>query len=106
MVPNVLLLAVPLDGGWVLLAIPPPVIRVARAPLLRAVPAYLAVFGIQSDLLAVIIAAATPLASGFVANRLPRLILRRLEEPLTVAATPFIHKGVVSAPGFQRGSFH
>jgi len=93
LVPNVLLSAVPLDGGWVLLAIPPPVIRVARAPLLRAVPAYLAVFGIQSDLLAVIIAAATPLASGFVANRLPRLILRWLEGSLTVGASPFDHTG-------------
>ena len=55
LVPNVLLLAVPLDDGWVLFAISPPVIGVAGAPFLRTVPAYLAVFRVRGDLLAVII---------------------------------------------------
>jgi hypothetical protein len=74
LVPNVLLLAVPLDGGRATFAIAPPVIRVAGTPLLRTVPAYLAVFRVHSDLLAVIISAAAALAAGFAAHCLPRLI--------------------------------
>ena len=38
LVPNVLLLAVPLYGGRALLAIPPPVIRIPSTPLLRTIP--------------------------------------------------------------------
>ena len=68
MVPNVLSLAVPLNGAGVLLAIAPPVIRVPGAPLLRTVQAHLAVFGIGGDPLAVIIGAAAPLATRFAAN--------------------------------------
>ena len=62
MVPDELLLAVPRDGGGVLFAIVPPVIRVACPPLLRTIPAYLSVFGVRSDLLAVIVGATTELA--------------------------------------------
>jgi len=91
LVPNLLLLAVPLDGDRVLFAIPPPVIRVAGTPFLRTVPAYQAVFRIRSDLLTVIIGAAAPLAVGLAAHRLRRLIFRWLEDSFTVAASPFDH---------------
>jgi len=105
LVPNVLLLAVPLDGGRVSLAIPPPVIGVAGAPFLGAVQAHLSVFGVRCDLLAVIIGAAAALAAGVAAYRLPRLTFRWLEGSLTVAASPFDHTGVVAleAPRFPHG---
>jgi len=93
LVPNVLLLAVPLDDGRALLTVPPPVIGVAGAPFLRAVPAYLVVFRVGIDLLAVILGATAALAGRFRAHRLPRLILRWQEASLTVAASPFDHTG-------------
>jgi hypothetical protein len=99
LVPNVLLLAIALNGGGVLFAILPPVIRIARPPLLRAVQTHLAVFRILCDLAAVILSAPAALATGSAANRLRRLILRGMEGPLTVAASPFDHTGVVSSCG-------
>jgi len=93
LVPNVLLLAVALDGGGVLLAIPPPVLGIAGAPFLRTVQAYLAVFGVPGDLSAVMIGAAAPLAAGVAAYRLPRSIFRWLEGSLTVGASPLEHTG-------------
>jgi Zn-dependent protease len=93
LVPNVLLLAVPLDGGRVLLAIPPPIVRITGTPFLRAVQAHLAVFRVRRDLLAVILSAAAALAAGVAAHRLSRLIFRWLEDPLTVPASPFDHTG-------------
>jgi Zn-dependent protease len=44
LVPNVLLAVVPLDGGRVLLALTPPIVRVTGSPFLRAVQAHLAAF--------------------------------------------------------------
>ncbi len=93
LVPNVLLLAVPLHGGGVLSPISPPVIRMAGSPFLRAVQAYLAIFGVRGDLLAVIIGAVPALAAGVAAYHLRRLIFGWLEAPLTVAASPFDHTG-------------
>lgn len=93
LVPNMLLLAVALDRGWVLLTVPPPVIGVVGSPFLRAVQAYLAIFRICRDFPAVIIGAAPSLALGRAAYRLPRLIFRWLEGLLTVAALPFDHTG-------------
>ena len=93
LVPNLLLLAVALDRGWVQLAITLPVIGVAGAPFLRTVQAYLAVFGIPGDFLAVIIGAAAPLAAGVTAYRLSRLMFRWLEDSLAVVASPFDHTG-------------
>jgi hypothetical protein len=83
LVPNVLLAAVPLDGGRVLLAITPPIVRVTGSPFLRAVQAHLAVFRVRSDLLTVIFSAAAALANGIAAHRFPRLIFRWLEDHLT-----------------------
>ena len=88
-----LLLAIPLDGGRVLFAIPPPVARGAGSPFLRAVQAYLAVFRVRRDLLAVVLSPPTAPATGIAAHQMSRLILRRLERSLTVAATPFDHTG-------------
>lgn len=93
MVPNLLLFAVPFYSGRMLLAILPPVVAVAGAPLLRTVQTDLAVFGIAGDLAAVIVNAPMALASRVAANQLPRLILRWLEVSLTVAASPFDHTG-------------
>jgi hypothetical protein len=70
----VLLLAIPLDGGRVLFAIPPPIVRVVGPPFLRTVQAYLAVLRVRSDLLSVIFTAAAALATGIAAHRLRRLI--------------------------------
>ena len=98
MVPNVLSLAVPLDGGGVLLPIPPPIGRVAGPPFLGAVQAYLAVYGVSGDLPAVILSAAAALATGIVADHLCRLIFRWLENPLTEAASPFDHTGGCRIP--------
>src|SRR5215831_7975098 len=76
-----------------LFAVPPPVIRIPGSPFLWAVQAHLAVFRVRSDLLTVILSAAAALATGIAAHRLPRLIFRWLEDPLTVAASPFDHNG-------------
>jgi hypothetical protein len=93
LVPNVLLLEVPLDGGWVLLPIPPPIVRVAGPPFPWAVQAYLAVYRVRGDLPAVILSAAAALATGIAADHLRRLIFRGLENPLAVVASPFDHTG-------------
>jgi len=87
----VLLLAIPLDGGRVLVAVSPPIVRIAGPPFLWAVQARLAIFRVSRDLLAVIFGAAAPLATRVAAHRLPRLVFRWLEDPLTDAASPFDH---------------
>jgi hypothetical protein len=97
LVRNVLLPAIPFHRGRVLLAIPPPVIRVPGSPFLRAIQAHLAVFRVRSNLLAVVFSAAPALAAGIGAHRLRRLIFGGLEDPLTVAASPFVHIPAVSA---------
>ena len=99
LVPNLLLLAVPLDGGRVLFAILSPVIRVAGTPFLRTVPAYQTVFRVRRDLLTVIIGAAAPLAVRLATHRLRRLIFRWLEDSFTVAASPFDHIAGCRTPG-------
>jgi hypothetical protein len=93
LVPNVLLPAVPLDGGWMLLPVAPPIIRVAGSPFLRAVQADLPVLRVRRDLLPVILSASAALADGVAAHRLRRMILRGLEDPLTVVASPIEHTG-------------
>ena len=71
----------------------PPIIRVARSPFLRAIPAHLPILRVRRDLLVVIIGAALPLAAWLATHQLPRLIFRRLEILLTVAASPLGHTG-------------
>jgi hypothetical protein len=53
----------------------------------------LAVFRVRRDLVAVIFSAAAALTAGVAARRLPWLIFRWLEDPRTVAASPFDHIG-------------
>ena len=76
-----------------------PVVGIAGAPLARTVAATLAVFRIGGDLLSVVFGAALPLASHSATDRLPRLKLRRLEDLLAIAATPFTHTAVVASAG-------
>jgi hypothetical protein len=63
-----LLPAIPLGGLRVLHAVPPRIIGIARAPFLRTIQAYLAVFRIRGDLLPVIFGAAPQLAGGIAAH--------------------------------------
>src|SRR4026208_417746 len=77
----------------------PPIIRVARSPLLRAIPAHLPILRVSRDLLTVIVGAALPLAGWLATHQLPRLIFRRLEFLLTVAASPLGHTGGCRTPG-------
>jgi hypothetical protein len=65
----VLLLAVPLHGGRMLFAVPPPIIRIPEPPFLRAVQAHLSVFRVRRDLPAVILSAAAALATGIATDR-------------------------------------
>jgi hypothetical protein len=60
---------------------------------LRLSRQHLAAVRVRSNLLAVILGAAATLASEFAPRRLPRLVFRWLEDPLTVAASPFDHTG-------------
>ena len=50
--------------------VPLPVIRMARPPLLLAIAADVAVFGIGGDLLSVVVGAALTLANGFAPRRI------------------------------------
>jgi len=99
LIANSLLLAVAFDDGRVAFPAPAPVIGVPRPPLLGAILTNLAVFRVLGDLPAVIVGAPPPLAVRLAANGLPRLILRWLETPLTVATPPFDHSSVVALKG-------
>ena len=101
LIPNVLLLSVTLHGARVLLAIPPPVVRMVGAPFLRTVAAHLSVFRVREDLLAVIFSATAALAVGAAAYQLPRLVFRRQEGLLAEPASPFDHTAVVASCGVR-----
>jgi hypothetical protein len=73
-----------------------PVIWMAGPPLLLAIAADVAVFGIGGDFLPVVVGAALTSANGFTADRLQRLKLGRSKGLLTVAAAPFPHTIVVA----------
>jgi len=90
-VPELLPFAVTSHGVGVFGSVALPVIRMAGPPLLLAIAADVAVFGIAGDLLPVVVGAAPTLANGFTADRLKRLKLGRLKRLLTVAAAPFPH---------------
>src|SRR3954447_12103660 len=91
-VAGLLLLTVAFDHSGMIAAVALPVIGMASPPLAWAVAADLAILGIGGDLLSMIVGAASSLTGRIAADHLARLILRRLEKLLTVAATPFIHK--------------
>ena len=89
--------AVSFSSGRILPPILLPVVGIAGAPFPGTVSTDVAVFGIGGEFTPVIIGATTALAVGFAADGLTALELRRLEDLLTVEATPFTHmNGVVS----------
>ena len=97
-VPELLLDAVSFSSGGILPPILLPVVGIAGAPFPGTVATDVAVFGIGGKFASVIIGATTALAVGFAADGLTALELRRLEDLLTVEATPFNHmNGVVSS---------
>jgi hypothetical protein len=97
LVTNVLL-PVPLDDGGMLLSVTPPVVGMSGAPFLRAVQTDLSILRVGRDLLAMVVGATPTLAIRIAAHRLPRLILRWMEDLFAVAATSFDYYRVV-APG-------
>jgi hypothetical protein len=105
LIPDSLLLAVVFDDGRIALPSPPPVIGMAGPPFPAAVLTDLTVFRIGGNLLAAIIGAAPSLAFWLTANGLTGLKLRRLEDLLTIATTPFDHTGVVSLNRIGEKSF-
>jgi len=68
----------------------------AGPPLPAAILTYLTVFRIRSNLAAVGFRASTPLALRPAADRLTGLKLGGLEDPITIATSPFDHTGVVA----------
>ena len=92
-------MAVAFDDGRIALPAPPPVLRIPGPPLAGTVLTDLPVFGIRSDLLAVIVCTPPLLAVRLAADGLSRLKLRRLEDPLTIATPPLDHTGVVALKG-------
>jgi hypothetical protein len=95
LVPSVLWLAVTLDGGRMPLAIMTPVLGVPSAPLLDTIQAGLPVFRVRK-FLPVIIGATMLLTGRLTAGRLSGPELRWQKAALAIAATPFIHRGVVA----------
>ena len=89
---ELLLLAVPFNRLGMCSAVALPMIRITGPPFSRAIPADLAVFRIDGNLLPVILGAALALADRFAADRLVGLKLRRLKGLLAVAAAVFTHK--------------
>ena len=81
------------DCGGMFLAVLPPVIRMARSPLSRAVEADLPVLRIGRDLPAVIVGAPPALTIRRLANGLSRLVLRGVENLFAIGTAPFGHTG-------------
>jgi hypothetical protein len=102
-----LLLAIPLDGFRMSLAVLLPVLGVRGAPLLLAGPHVLGVRRIVPDSFPVMVAAPLSLASRRAANALFRSINGWLENLSTVAATParpharFLPSSDVRSQNFQ-----
>ena len=99
LIANSLPLTVAFDDSRIALPAPAPVLGIPGPPLVGAILTNLPVFRVRSDLAAVIVGAPPPLALRLAANGLPRLILRWLKNPLTVATAPFDHTGVVALKG-------
>jgi len=72
-----------------------PVIRMLRAPLLRALQTPLSIHRIGGDLPPVVIISAPPLAGRIAAGGLGRLKLGWLKGTLAIAAEPFSHEPVL-----------
>ena len=96
LIPDALPLAIAFDGGRIALPALAPVVGMAGAPFSAGILTNLAIFRIGGDLLAAAIGAPPPLALRTTADGLTGLKLRRLEDLLAIATTPFDHTGVVS----------
>ena len=94
--PDSLQLEVVMDNGWMALPAPVPVVGMAGPPFPATILTAVPVFRIRGDLPAVIIGAPSPLAFRLAADGLLRLTRRWLEDPLTIATSPFDHTGVVA----------
>jgi hypothetical protein len=73
-----------------------PVIRMLRAPLLRALQTHLPIHRIGGDLPSMVIVTAPPLASWIAAGGLSKLKLGWLKRTLAIAADPFSHEPVLA----------
>src|SRR5215475_9224700 len=85
-----------------LLAMPPPVLGVASAPLPGALQAGLQVFRVRGKFLPTIVGATALLAFGLTTNRLTRL-KPRLEAAFPIAASPFHTGGCRTRTGRPSG---
>jgi len=101
LVPLSLALPVAFRPGRVVLKQLPPVVRVLRAPLLRALQTPLPIHRIGGDLPPVVITAAPPLADRMTACGLSRLELGWLKRTLAIAADPFSHEPVLACRGLR-----
>ena len=78
-----------------------PVVRVLRAPLLRALQTPLPIHGIVGDLPPVVIVTAPSLAGRIAAGGLSRLKLGWLKRTLAIPADPFSHESVLACQGLR-----
>jgi hypothetical protein len=102
LVPQALLPAITFHLLRAVLAIFLPIVLVRLAPLPRTLQADLLIHRIGGDLLAMIIAAALPLACGLAANPLLGMIRARLKDLLTITATVILHQ----APPEEKEGVH
>ena len=87
-----LALPISLDRFRVGLPVLAGIIGISAAPFLLAVPADLVVLGIGVKLAAVIFPTALPLAIRSAANKLVRMITRKLKQLLAVATAAITHE--------------
>jgi hypothetical protein len=99
LVPQALLQAISFRLPRVFLTVFLPIPWVRLAPLPRTLQADLLIHGIRSDLLPMIIGAASALTCGLVANALLRMITVRLKSLPTVAATVMLHQAAPKENG-------
>jgi len=78
-----------------------PVVRVLRAPLLRALQTPQPIHRIGSDLPSVVIVTAPPLTGWIAACGLSRLELGWLKRTLAIPADPFSHESVLACQGLR-----
>jgi hypothetical protein len=78
-----------------------PVIRMFRAPLLRALQTHLSIHRIGGDLPPMVIVTTPSLADWIAAGGLSRLELGWLKRTLAIAANPFSHEPVLACHGIR-----
>jgi hypothetical protein len=101
LVPLPLALPVSFRPRGILLQQLPPVIRVLRAPLLRALQTPLPIHRIGGDLPSVVIVAAPSLTSRVTTSSLRRLKLGWQKCFLAIAAGPYSHEPVLARHGLR-----